>query len=115
MAALRGKPLAWDMSMKRWAVGFAVVVLVVLVCDSQVDAAIVRTENFDVDPGWTVLGSGANGNDFGYQATSSHAGGSPGEGGGTFTRSNFEKYYADTSLGGSFTLGQPFSASGKFD
>jgi hypothetical protein len=80
---------------------------------TRADAAI-RTEDFDVDPGWAVVGSGTNGNNFGYQ-TSSYAGGSPGEGGGRFTRSDFVKYYADTDLGGTFTLEQPFSASGEFD
>ena len=28
-----------------------------------------RTQDFSVDPGWTTLGSGANGNNFGYQAS----------------------------------------------
>ena len=74
-----------------------------------------RTENFDVDPGWSVLGTGINGNDFGYRQESSHAGGSPGEGGGRFTRSEFVKYYADTNLDGTITLDTPFSASGRFD
>ena len=92
----------------------ALLVLVVFVCVSQVNAAITRTENFDVDPGWTVVGSGENGNNFGYQS-SKNAGGSAGEGGGRFTRSAFVKYYADTNLGGTLTLDQPFSASGRFD
>jgi len=44
-----------------------------------------RLESFDVDPGWASLGSGGNGNDFGYRTTA-NAGRSPGEAGGTFTR-----------------------------
>ena len=89
--------------------------LVVLLGVGQTGTAAIQTENFDVDPGWTVVGSGDNGNDFGYQAASSYAGGSPGEGGGRFTRSDFVKYYGDTELGGLITLDLPFSASGKFD
>lgn len=92
----------------------ALLVLVVFVCVGQLDAAITRTENFDVDPGWIVVGSGKNGNDFGYQTSSHAGGGSPGEAGGRFTRSEFVRYYADTDIGGTMTLDQPFSASGKF-
>jgi len=90
-------------------------VLSVLVCVAPANSAIVRTEDFSVDPGWSVVGSGLNENHFGYQPSSSFAGGSTGEGGGTFTRSNFVKYYADTHLGGTLTLDQPLSASGKLD
>ena len=101
-----------DREMKRLTVGLTA--LAVLLGVGQTSTAAIQTENFDVDPGWTVVGSGVNGNDFGYQAASSYAGGSPGEGGGRFTRSDFVTYYADTDLGGTLTLDQPFSASGKF-
>lgn len=73
-----------------------------------------RTQNFDSDPGWTTVGSGASGNNFGYQATSSNAGGTAGEAGGTFTRGTTGRIYADTNIG-TLSLDQPFSASGKFD
>ncbi len=74
----------------------------------------VQTQNFDTDPGWTTVGSGANGNNFGYQAASANAGGSVGEAGGTFTRGTTGRIYADTNIG-TLSLDQPFSASGKFD
>lgn len=74
-----------------------------------------RTENFDTDPAWTVVGSGVNGNDFGYQSGSNNAGGDVGEGGGRFTRSTFETYYADTNIDGVLSLDEPLQASGKLD
>lgn len=70
--------------------------------------------SFDTDPGWTAVGSGLNGNDFGYWS-SAFAGGQPGEGGGRFTRSDFIRYYADTNLGGSLDLSTPLQASGRLD
>jgi hypothetical protein len=71
-------------------------------------------QDFSSDPLWATVGSGTNGNDFGYQI-SANAGGAPGEGGGQFTRSHFQRYYADTSLGGSLNINDPLSASGKVD
>ena len=38
-----------------------------------------------------------------------------GEAGGTFTRSDTFRYYADTNLGGSLNLNQPITASGLFN
>ena len=73
------------------------------------------TETFDVDPGWTSVGNGINGNDFGYQPNSSYAGGVQGEVGGRFTRTDTNKVYADTTIGGTLTLDEPFEASGRID
>ena len=81
---------------------------------SPAESAIVtRIETFDSDPGWTSLGNGVNGNDFGYRP-SSFAGGSDGEAGGHFTRSMFQRSYGDTNLGGILTLDDALTASGKF-
>jgi hypothetical protein len=92
------------------------VIGVVLNTPAPAEAALpLRTEAFDVNPGWTTIGNGANGNTFGFQAQSALAGGTLGEAGGTFTRSNFNRVYADTDLGGTITLDQPFEARGKFD
>lgn len=55
--------LAGDQTLRRWAVALAVLMLVGV---GRIDAAV-RTENFDVDPGWAVLGSGANGTQFGIK------------------------------------------------
>ncbi len=74
---------------------------------------VTRTENFDSDPGWSILGNGVNGNNFGYQS-SSFAGGAAGEGGGHFTRSLNQRSYSDSDLNGSLTLDDPLSASGRF-
>jgi len=76
-------------------------------------AQVVRSQNFDTDPGWTLVGSGANGNNFGYR-TSANAGGSAGEAGGRFTRSTFVRTYADTS-GISLSLDAVFAAQGRFN
>jgi hypothetical protein len=74
---------------------------------------ITRFENFDSDPGWTSVGNGVNGNDFGYR-TSSFAGGSAGEAGGHFTRSMLQRAYGDSDLGGGLSLDDALTASGKF-
>jgi hypothetical protein len=74
-----------------------------------------RTETFDTNPSWMSIGSGSNGNLFGFQPQSTFAGGGAGEAGGTFTRSDFNRVYADTNLGGFIDLDQPFEAHGKFD
>lgn len=73
-----------------------------------------RFQGFAVNPGWTTIGSGTGGNNFGYSATT-FTGGSTGEGGGRFTRDTTFRYYADTNLGGSLNLNQPLTASGRFD
>ena len=86
----------------------------ILAVAQHLSAAVV-TETFDVGPGWVSLGSGSNGNDFGYQPGTSHAGGSAGEAGGHFTRSTFIRYYGDSDIGGILSLNEPFSASGRFD
>lgn len=91
-----------------------VVFLFVSLLGPAANALESRTENFDTDPQWSILNNNRFGNVFGYQ-TSSFAGGNPGEAGGTFTRSDFVRYYGDTDLGGTITLDNAFSASGKFD
>jgi hypothetical protein len=96
------------MKMNKAAVGYCA--LIAALSASQFLFADTRTQNFDTDPGWSLLGSGVNGNNFGYQP-SSNAGGIPGEAGGTFTRTAGERYYADTNIG-IIDLNQPFSASG---
>src|SRR5947209_5114670 len=75
---------------------------------------VTRLENFNSNPGWTAFNNGVDGNSFGLQS-GTNAGGSPGEAGGHFTRSNSFRYYADTALNGSLNLNMPLSASGKFD
>ena len=62
------------------------VVFLALFVNSTKSYGDTRTQNFTTDPGWAAVGSGANGNSFGYQPASSFAGGASGEGGGTFTR-----------------------------
>jgi hypothetical protein len=78
-----------------------------------------RTESFSQDPGWTGVNNqfsapnrewgGAH--DFGLSATTSHAGGSPGEVGGLMWRSGLYAYYADRV--GPLTLQDRLEASGK--
>jgi hypothetical protein len=78
-----------------------------------------NSEDFARDPGW--LGSGnhaqfedrtqGGAHDFGFSAKTSHAGGSPGEIGGTIWRSGFYGYYADRV--GLLTLTNRLEASGK--
>lgn len=75
---------------------------------------VTRFEDFATNPGWTLFNNGSGGSSFGYQA-SNHAGGSPGEAGGHFTRANSFRYYADTNLNGPLNLNHPLSASGRFD
>ena len=75
---------------------------------------VTRTESFDVDPGWTSSNlPNASGSDFGFR-TSSFAGGTAGEAGGVFRRSNSTSYYADTSIG-TMTASDRISASGRFN
>ena len=87
---------------------------VLLASPAHVWADFIRTLDFGSDPGWSTSGNGSNGNNFGYRA-SSNAGGSLGEAGGRFTRSNSFRYYADTSLGGTLTLNNSVTTSGRFD
>src|SRR5262245_38007585 len=77
-----------------------------------VKAQPILNQNFDANPGWTLLGNGINNTDFGYRSTSL-AGGNPGEAGGRFTRSHFDQIYADRQLGGSLNLDLPLSGSGR--
>jgi VCBS repeat-containing protein len=70
-------------------------------------------EPFDTDPGWNSVGSGNNGNNFGWSATS-NAGGTVGELGGTFTRTSTARYLADDELA-DLTLDQAMMASGELD
>lgn len=90
----------------------AFVPILVIVVDAQ--AVGLRTETFDVDPQWTSVGDGVNGNDFGFR-TSDIAGGSPGEGGGRFARTDSTRFYADTDFPNTVRLDQPFQASGRLD
>jgi hypothetical protein len=90
-----------------------VLIVVVFGPAAVADAALVY-EDFSVDPHWSVVGSGANGNSFGYQ-TSAHAGGASGEAGGRFTRSHFQRYLADAFVDETLGLNDAFFASGKLD
>src|SRR5581483_8810931 len=77
-----------------------------------------RSQDFSQDPHWHAAGNQAtytakdvNGaHDFGFSPTT-HAGGRPGEAGGTFWRSGKYAYYADRV--GPLTLDEPLQASGK--
>ncbi len=76
-------------------------------------------EDFSKDPGWLGSGNRASfedrhqggAHDFGFCAGSSHAGGSPGEIGGTIWRSGVYGYYADRV--GPLTLTNRLEARGK--
>jgi len=85
-------------------------------------------QHFNADPGWTGInnilphGSPARArddfNNFGYNAVTSNALGSPGEVGGYFGMNTFDSYYGDTTLGGNLgggaaPLTKPLFASGK--
>jgi hypothetical protein len=81
--------------------------------------ALSTTETFDTaasatSHGWVEYKSRANGNNFGFSNTS-NAGGTAGEGGGTFKRVSSANagYYADTALGGTLGLNDAIFASGK--
>jgi hypothetical protein len=77
-----------------------------------------RTQDFSRDPKWDAVGNRATyqskdvagAHDFGFSATN-HAGGKPGEVGGTFWRSGKYAYYADKV--GPLTLDDRLEASGK--
>ena len=78
-----------------------------------------RSEDFSNDPDWVAFGNrktyedrevtGAH--DFGFSADTKHAGGAPGEVGGSFWRSGSAAYYADRI--GQFGLDQRLEARGK--
>jgi hypothetical protein len=78
-----------------------------------------RVQGFSEDPGWAGVGNrvryeeseqvGAH--NFGFSATTSHAGGLPGEVGGSLWRSGDFGYYADRV--GPLELGQRLEANGK--
>jgi hypothetical protein len=53
-------------------------------------------ETFAVDPGWTAIGLPNGGNMYGWQNGAAHAGGDPGEIGGTLQRANSRNAYADS-------------------
>ena len=93
------------------------ILFTVLLIVARADASVLldRTESFDVDPGWSVVGSGTTGSSFGYRPLTANAGGDIGEGGGLFTRQTFAYFYADTDLFGDFNLDTAFSASGRLD
>jgi hypothetical protein len=99
---------------RRRSLSFAAICLCLLARPTAAPAQVVRTQSFDTNPGWATVGSGVNGNSFGYLVTG-RAGGTAGEGGGQYTRSTTTRYYGDTNLGGALTLNQPFSAGGKFN
>jgi hypothetical protein len=78
-----------------------------------------KSQDLSQDPGWVAMGNHAQfedhaqggAHDFGFSAKSSHAGGSPGEIGGTIWRSGVYGYYADRV--GLLTLTNRLEASGK--
>ena len=79
--------------------------------------ATTTTENFGSDPGWSGNNNtGFGTNNYGYRGGSNFAGGAVGEAGGAVaSRTNgTHTWYADDSLGGSFTLTDPFESSGRF-
>jgi hypothetical protein len=95
----------------------AVILLTLLVSLSVTGAsnAGVVTDNFDADPGWTGTGNQSNGNNYGFSASTSFAGGALGEIGGTFSRTNPHRYF-DSTLGGTFgtlSLDQALSITGR--
>ena len=68
---------------------------------------------FRTVPAWTGSANTVNGNNYGYSASTNHAGGTIGEIGGTFARNDDESYYADTNLQRKLTLDDVIEASGK--
>ncbi len=78
-----------------------------------------KAENFSRDPGWAGSGNHARfedrqqggAHDFGFSAQTSHAGGTPGELGGTLWRSGEYGYYADDV--GPLTMTNRLEARGK--
>ena len=91
---------------------FLSVALMVLI-GASTQAGIVRTQTFDSAPsGWTQVGT-----QVGFSNTNATGGTSPaGEAGGKIPCHLATRvYYADTDLGGSFTLADAFHVSGEFD
>ena len=82
----------------------------------QTCPALLVANSFDTDPGWTGVNNRDGFYDYGWTNTAV-AGGAAGEVGGRFQRRGYDSYYADTAsfAGGSFSLGDSFSASGKWD
>ena len=79
---------------------------------------LLRTETFEVDPGWTGLRNQdvTIGNAIGFSNTNETGGVSPaGEAGGRVARSKEASFYADTNLGGTLNLTNFIQASGEFD
>jgi hypothetical protein len=80
-----------------------------------------ETQTFDTAAaataaGWTGFRNTINNNNYGFSNTNNTGGLSPaGEAGGIMARSAAISYYADTTLGTTFTRGTAFSASGEFD
>lgn len=78
-----------------------------------------RAEDFSLDPGWIGVGNHASyerteeggAHNFGFSADTRHAGGAPGELGGTIWRSGPYAYYADRV--GPLTLSDRLEARGK--
>ena len=91
-----------------------ITVLLALFCSTAL-AGPVEFQDFLNDPtpdGWAGFGNTGSGG-YGWQSASSNATGVAGEAGGTVDGSggNAINYYADTSLGGTLTLNDAFSAS----
>jgi hypothetical protein len=92
--------------------------LLALTCLAAAAVAEERHESFDQDPGWEGVNNRAREpgprtvkQDFGYSASTSHAGGTPGEVGGLITPAAEPAYYAKTIAAGSFEA--RLRASGK--
>ena len=82
--------------------------------DAAAKGAGVRSQSFDTDPGWTSLNTTINDNDYGFRE-SSFAGGTAGEAGGIFTRTEPTTFYADSDLNGTLSLDDALATSGRFD
>ena len=82
----------------------------------------VETQDFEniaaaAAAGWSGLRNTIDGNNFGFSIGTNFTGSATGnnEAGGTFARVAPLSYFADTNLGGAFTLDQSFSASGELE
>jgi len=83
--------------MKR-SILIAVAALIGLNLASPVGAAIIRTQNFNADPGWASQLNLASPNSYGFQNTTHITGSTAGEAGGTYGRTNTFAYYADPNV-----------------
>jgi hypothetical protein len=95
-------------------------VLTMLVEPSQGQPLLLKTETFDVDPGWDGHNNRATDpgprqivQDFGFSGSSSNAGGSPGEIGGYITPAGEPAYYAKVISPKSFN--DPLAVSGTLN